>query len=126
MAGLIWGGRAIKEGDHPPGPESNSTSDLAKEWNMGMYTDSPPQTFFSTALPIGQSKIMDMAVTNMCTTSKLLATALPCLILAVFLSSPQVHTDEDDLGKGGFDDSKTTGHADGRLACGVIGIGNQQ
>jgi len=32
-----------------------------------------------------------------------------------------VHADVDDLGKGGFDDSKTTGHAGGRLACGVIG-----
>lgn len=32
-----------------------------------------------------------------------------------------IHEDEDDLGLGGFPDSKTTGHAGGRLACGVIG-----
>jgi Cu-Zn family superoxide dismutase len=32
-----------------------------------------------------------------------------------------VHKDEDDLGKGGFPDSKTTGHAGERLVCGVIG-----
>lgn len=33
-----------------------------------------------------------------------------------------VHAGEDDLGKGGFEDSKTTGHAGGRLACGVVGF----
>ena len=32
-----------------------------------------------------------------------------------------VHADEDDLGKGGFEDSLTTGHAGARVVCGVIG-----
>lgn len=32
-----------------------------------------------------------------------------------------IHNDPDDLGKGGFPDSKTTGHAGGRMVCGVIG-----
>ncbi|XP_045473661.1 superoxide dismutase [Cu-Zn]-like isoform X3 [Harmonia axyridis] len=32
-----------------------------------------------------------------------------------------LHENEDDLGRGGFSDSLTTGHAGGRLACGVIG-----
>eukprot|EP00011_Vannellida_sp_DIVA3-517-6-12_P012165 CAMPEP_0114612086 /NCGR_PEP_ID=MMETSP0168-20121206/4444_1 /TAXON_ID=95228 ORGANISM="Vannella sp., Strain DIVA3 517/6/12" /NCGR_SAMPLE_ID=MMETSP0168 /ASSEMBLY_ACC=CAM_ASM_000044 /LENGTH=153 /DNA_ID=CAMNT_0001823067 /DNA_START=20 /DNA_END=481 /DNA_ORIENTATION=+ len=33
-----------------------------------------------------------------------------------------VHAGEDDLGRGGHDDSKTTGHAGGRVMCGVIGV----
>ena len=33
-----------------------------------------------------------------------------------------VHADPDDLGIGGFPDSKKTGHAGARLACGIIGL----
>jgi Cu-Zn family superoxide dismutase len=33
-----------------------------------------------------------------------------------------VHEGEDDLGKGNFPDSLTTGHSGGRIACGVIGL----
>ncbi|XP_025206353.1 superoxide dismutase [Cu-Zn]-like [Melanaphis sacchari] len=33
-----------------------------------------------------------------------------------------VHADTDDMGRGGFTDSLTTGHAGSRVACGVIGI----
>ena len=33
-----------------------------------------------------------------------------------------IHEDEDDLGLGDFDDSKTTGHSGARIACSVIGI----
>lgn len=32
----------------------------------------------------------------------------------------QIHEGEDDLGRGGHDDSLTTGHAGGRLACCII------
>ncbi|XP_078699422.1 superoxide dismutase [Cu-Zn]-like [Branchiostoma floridae x Branchiostoma belcheri] len=32
-----------------------------------------------------------------------------------------VHADEDDLGRGGFSDSLTTGHAGARVGCGIIG-----
>ena len=33
-----------------------------------------------------------------------------------------LHADADDLGKGGYPDSLTTGHAGARIACGVIGL----
>ncbi|KAG7191479.1 Superoxide dismutase [Cu-Zn] [Scheffersomyces spartinae] len=35
-----------------------------------------------------------------------------------------VHSGVDDLGKGGHKDSKITGNAGGRPACGVIGLAN--
>lgn len=33
-----------------------------------------------------------------------------------------IHKDEDDLGLGGFPDSKTTGHAGARIACGIVAL----
>ena len=33
-----------------------------------------------------------------------------------------VHEDYDDLGRGGYEDSLTTGHSGKRIGCGVIGI----
>ena len=41
--------------------------------------------------------------------------------LSVIGRSLVIHEDEDDLGKGGFPDSLTTGHAGKRLDCAVIG-----
>lgn len=37
-----------------------------------------------------------------------------------------LHADEDDLGKGGHSDSKTTGHAGARIACGIIGLADEK
>jgi superoxide dismutase, Cu-Zn family len=42
--------------------------------------------------------------------------------LSVLGRTVVVHADQDDLGDGGHELSKTTGNAGGRLACGVIGI----
>lgn len=37
-----------------------------------------------------------------------------------------LHADEDDLGRGNFPDSKTTGHSGSRIACGIIGIADSK
>ena len=42
--------------------------------------------------------------------------------LSIVGRSVIIHADEDDLGRGGHADSKTTGHAGARIACGVIGM----
>jgi Cu-Zn family superoxide dismutase len=42
--------------------------------------------------------------------------------LSVIGRSVVVHEGVDDLGLGGHEQSKTTGNAGGRLACGVIGL----
>lgn len=39
----------------------------------------------------------------------------------VYGRSVIVHADEDDYGKGGKEDSLTTGHAGARIACAIIG-----
>jgi Cu-Zn family superoxide dismutase len=43
-------------------------------------------------------------------------------VYSVIGRSCVVHADEDDLGKGNFPDSKTTGHSGARVACGVIAL----
>lgn len=43
-------------------------------------------------------------------------------MLSIIGRSIVVHADKDDLGRGNFSDSLTTGHAGSRIACCVIGI----
>jgi Cu-Zn family superoxide dismutase len=44
----------------------------------------------------------------------------PC-VMDLLGRSLIVHEDEDDLGQGGHDDSKTTGHSGKRMGCAIIG-----
>ena len=37
-----------------------------------------------------------------------------------------LHADQDDLGRGNFNDSKTTGHSGARIACGVIALADEK
>lgn len=45
-----------------------------------------------------------------------------CLLFLFFLV--QVHAKEDDLGRGNNEDSRKTGNAGGRVACGVVAVSN--
>jgi Cu-Zn family superoxide dismutase len=45
--------------------------------------------------------------------------------LSIVGRSVILHADEDDLGRGVHADSKTTGHAGARIACGVIGLAEE-
>lgn len=46
------------------------------------------------------------------------------LLVSLSISHFLILTPIDDLGRGDFPDSKTTGHAGARVACGVIGRSN--
>jgi len=46
---------------------------------------------------------------------------LDCKVHDLFGRAMIVHADEDDLGLGGFEDSKTTGHSGARIGCAIFG-----
>ncbi|XP_076374043.1 uncharacterized protein LOC143258652 isoform X2 [Tachypleus tridentatus] len=68
---------------------------------------------------LGNIEAGDDGVAKVHLTDRLLSLTGP---LSVVGRSVVVHADQDDLGRGGHELSKTTGNAGGRVACGVIGI----
>ena len=44
-----------------------------------------------------------------------------CKVCDLFGRAMIVHADEDDLGLGSYDDSKTTGHSGARIGCAIFG-----
>lgn len=68
---------------------------------------------------LGNVRADASGVVDVCLTDELVSLAGARSIIG---RSIVLHADEDDLGRGGHADSKTTGHAGSRLACGVIGL----
>lgn len=68
---------------------------------------------------LGNVRADASGVVDVCITDELVSLAGSRSIIG---RSIVLHADEDDYGRGGHADSKTTGHAGARIACGVIGL----
>ncbi len=85
-------GSAASHGDHPGSKRERHTGDLGNI-EMPPHAESLKKTYLLKGVHVAE----------------------------LWGRSIIVHADEDDLGLGGYDDSKTTGHSGARIACAIFG-----
>ncbi|XP_078618364.1 uncharacterized protein LOC144885971 isoform X2 [Branchiostoma floridae x Branchiostoma japonicum] len=107
---------------HEFGDTTNGCTSAGSHFNPAKKNHGGPQDAERHVGDLGNVEVGDDGVATIKITDSQLQLTGPNSIVG---RAVVVHAGEDDLGKGGFEDSLTTGHAGGRLACGVIGITKQ-
>uniref|UniRef100_C3ZM91 Superoxide dismutase [Cu-Zn] n=1 Tax=Branchiostoma floridae TaxID=7739 RepID=C3ZM91_BRAFL len=107
---------------HEFGDTTNGCTSAGSHFNPAKKNHGGPQDAERHVGDLGNVEVGDDGVATINITDSQLQLTGPNSIVG---RAVVVHAGEDDLGKGGFEDSLTTGHAGGRLACGVIGITKQ-
>ncbi|XP_071955137.1 superoxide dismutase [Cu-Zn]-like [Antedon mediterranea] len=104
---------------HEFGDYTSGCSSAGSHFNPFKKTHGAPEDEVRHVGDLGNCVADDSGIAKIDLTDKLLNLTG---VNSIIGRSVVVHADVDDLGKGGHEQSLTTGNAGGRLACGVIGI----
>ncbi|KAF5196941.1 Superoxide dismutase [Cu-Zn] [Thalictrum thalictroides] len=104
---------------HKFGDMTNGCTSAGAHFNPANREHGAPEDENRHAGDLGNVRATEDGAVNFTITDKQIPLTGPNSIVG---RSIVVHTDPDDLGKGGHELSKSTGNAGGRIACGVIGL----
>jgi len=121
LTGSISGLDAGQHGFHVHefGDNTNGCVSAGGHFNPDSCTHGAPTDAVRHVGDLGNVVAGDDKVANVNITDNVISLTGPNSIIG---RTVVVHAGIDDLGKGGHEQSLTTGNAGGRLACGVIGI----
>lgn len=104
---------------HALGDVSNGCTTTGAHYNPTNSTHGAPTAEVRHAGDLGNIEADETGVAHVNITDKMISLGGKHSILGRAIV---IHTGEDDMGLGGHLDSNTTGHAGGRVTCGIIGI----
>ncbi|KAJ3037061.1 Superoxide dismutase [Cu-Zn] [Rhizophlyctis rosea] len=104
---------------HEFGDNTNGCTSAGGHFNPNQHTHGAPEDQVRHVGDLGNVVAGPDGSVNVKITDRLVSLIGPQSIVGRTIV---VHADEDDLGKTSHEQSKITGNAGGRLACGVIGI----
>ncbi|KAL1450642.1 hypothetical protein WDU94_002981 [Cyamophila willieti] len=104
---------------HEKGDLREGCASLGAHYNPQGKTHGGPEHEVRHIGDLGNIEVSPSGVANFEFEDKIISLTGPYSILGRGLV---IHSDKDDLGKGTFNDSLTTGHAGSRVCCGVIGL----
>ncbi|KAL3881656.1 hypothetical protein ACJMK2_028066 [Sinanodonta woodiana] len=121
ITGEISGLAAGKHGFHVHefGDNTNGCTSAGAHFNPSKQEHAGPEDASRHAGDLGNVVAGDDGVAHVNIKDSVISLTGPNSIIG---RTMVIHADEDDLGRGGHELSKTTGNAGARLACGVIGI----